>query len=153
VFRLQWLGGALERTEAFHAAVEQLPINPNERVNGIRFLVTFLVNVYVSPERSAPALRVVSVEPAATAAGGPGARLTLENLGTRYAYLSQSGAVLRVRRPSGETERSFALDDDEIRRGYGDVLVLPGARKQVVLALPVPVAGKTLSVEIAGPPS
>lgn len=136
VFRIQWIGGRpVERSEAYHAVIRQAPVDPDTPFRGLRFLVIFNTVVYLNPPHAEPRLQVVAVEPLRGAKTGSAVRVTLENTGTRYEYLTNRTFVLRARRASGATVEAFRLNGATVRELFGNIVVMPQARRRFVLPL------------------
>lgn len=137
VVRLQWVGEqAADQSLSYYANLREIPI-ALAPIEGAQVQVAFAfdIAVQVVPRATRPNLNLVSAELARNGAGAPVMRLTIENSGTRYAYLQHASYDLEVLNSAGAviTRPSFA--QDQLTEALGVTLLEPGKRRIVELPL------------------
>jgi P pilus assembly chaperone PapD len=137
-FRVQWAGGALDRSKSYYVTVAQAPVALPQGQSAIQVLYNFQVLVSVMPPRVKPNLTVESASIGRDAAGNPAPVVVVHNDSAAHGYLSRGTLSLVERDAGGKTifERTFAPSEIQQAIGYG--LIGPGQRRSMVLPISLP---------------
>lgn len=128
VVRVEWVGGAVEKSRDFIVMVEQLPVDftpDQEDGSGVQFLFNFGAAVHISPDGASAELNIASARQEDGVA-----IVRVENTGARHAYLGDRGLMIT----SGET--AYEYTGDELAEAMGNTLIAAGAVREVRIALP-----------------
>ncbi len=140
VVRVEWVGGAVERSRDFIVMIEQLPVDftpDQEDGSGVQFLFNFGAAVHVAPQGASADLNIASARQ-----DGGVAVVRVENTGDRHSYLGDRGLVI------AHGDRSFEYTGDALAEAMGNTLIAAGAVREVRIALPegFPAGGLTASL-------
>jgi fimbrial chaperone protein len=132
-FRVQWLGDQnLKASESYTLSVNQLPVELDQKKNGVQVVFNFSVIVNVAPANAVPIISVIKADVAKGSSKGNEPVITLENTGNGHALLGDGSVVLT----SGSWTKTFA--GEEIRKLFGMGLIQPGTKRRFSLAVPLP---------------
>jgi P pilus assembly chaperone PapD len=137
-FRVQWAGGALDRSKSYYVTVAQAPVALPQGQSTIQVLYNFQVLVSVMPPRTKPNLTVESASIGRDAAGNPAPVVVVHNDSAAHAYLSRGTLSLVGRDAQGKTVFERTLAPSEIQQAIGYGLVGPGQRRSLVLPIGLP---------------
>jgi fimbrial chaperone protein len=137
-FRVQWAGGALERSKSYYVTVAQAPVTLPQGQSAIQVLYNFQVLVSVTPPRAQAKLSVESASIGRDADGNPAPVVVVHNDSVAHAYVSRGTLSLVERDQTGKAifERTLAPAELQQTIGYG--LVGPGQRRSLVLPISLP---------------
>ena len=108
-FRVQWAGGALERSKSYYVTVAQAPVTLPAGQSAIQVLYNFQVLVSVAPPRAQANLRVESASIGRDADGNPAPVVVVHNDSATHAYVSRGHAEPgRARRGGPDQFRAHA---------------------------------------------
>ncbi|MDX6749171.1 hypothetical protein SH611_05070 [Geminicoccaceae bacterium 1502E] len=148
VFRIQWLGDALEASRTYRFSVNQLPVELDPGKISLQIVYNFGVLVTVSPPDAVPALEIVEARATRTEEGKPAVDLLLENSGSGAAWLSRAAVEIATR---GNGARSLTLDPAHIAGSIGMGLVQPGKRRRFTVPADLPATAGALDVQLDYP--
>lgn len=132
-FRVQWLGDPkLKSSESYTLSVNQLPVNLDQKKNGVQIVFNFGVIVNVAPVNAKASIAVVKTEVAKRSANGNEPIITVANSGNGHALLGDASIVLS----SGNWTKTLA--SEETRQIFGMGLVQPGNKRRFNLRVPLP---------------
>jgi len=113
MIRLQWVGGVLDTSRAYYLSIRQLPVNINtadaDKTKAsveVQLLYNIKVLVTVAPPNASPKVEVAQAEPTfiyprdisgqvvPNAEPLPGIKVTLTNVGNRYAMLAAATWII-----------------------------------------------------------
>lgn len=143
-FRVQWAGGALERSKSFYVTVAQAPVTLPQGESAIQVLYNFQVLVSVAPPQARANLQVESASVGRDAAGNPAPMLVVRNDSAAHGYMSQGTLSLVARNAQGGTTFERTLTPAEIQQSIGYGLVGPGQRRSMVLPISLPAGSGSL---------
>ena len=143
-FRVQWAGGALERSKSYYVTVAQAPVTLPEGETAIQVLYNFQVLVSVAPPQARPNLQVESASVGRDADGNPAPVVVISNDSAAHAYLSQGALSLVARNAQGGTVFERTLSPSDIQQSIGYGLVGPGQRRSLVLPISLPAESGSL---------
>ena len=142
VFRIQWLGAPLAKSETFIFAVNQLPVTMPEAKSGVQVIFNFDVIANVAPPSGTRSLDVVSTT-TVTEGGKRYASLLLSNAGNVHAKLSDATLTLK----SGSWSKTITPGELQLR--LGAAVVQPGKRRRFVIPIELPAQTTNLLAELA----
>ena len=142
VFRIQWLGASLAKSETFIFAVNQLPVTMPEAKSGVQVIFNFDVIVNVAPSAGTRSLDVVSTT-TVTEGGKRYASLLLNNAGNVHAKLSDATLTLK----SGSWSKTITPGELQLR--LGAAVVQPGKRRRFVIPIELPAQASNVLAELA----
>jgi len=137
-FRVQWAGGAVERSKSYYVTVAQAPVALPAGQSAIQVLYNFQVLVSVAPPRGQANLMVESASIGRDADGNPAPVLVVHNDSATHAYVSRGTLSLVERDASGAAIFERTLAPSEIQQAIGYGLVGPGQRRSLVLPVSLP---------------
>jgi fimbrial chaperone protein len=133
-FQVQYVGDPeLARSKHYYVTIAQLPVQRTEGQPAIQVLYNFQVLVSVSPQKTAPALRIERAEVAATEDGRPAVALTVTNPSDAHGYLSQGRLRLIQKDRAGKRLSETALTGPEIQQSIGYGLIAGGQTRRLVV--------------------
>ncbi len=145
-FRVRYIGPpALSAMESYVVMFRQLPIrNRPEGSSGIDFMMALGTAAYVSPDNATASL-ALSVE--ATPEDNGTVVVWVTNSGNAYGYIDQ----FDIRLQSGNAE-SVIIPASQISGSLQTPLIMPNARRRLVLDVPPEAAGQTwITADISTP--
>jgi len=137
-FRVQWAGGAIERSKSYYVTVAQAPVTLPQGESAIQVLYNFQVLVSVAPPQARPNLRVESASVGRDAVGNPAPVIVVSNESAAHAYVSQGTLSLVARNAQGGITLERTLSPADIQQSIGYGLVGPGQRRSLVLPISLP---------------
>jgi len=143
-FRVQWAGGALERSKSYYVTVAQAPVTLPAGQSAIQVLYNFQVLVSVAPPRVKGNLIVESASVGQDAAGNPAPVVVVRNDSAAHAYLSRGTLSLVGRDAAGRAVFERTLAPSEIQQSIGYGLVGPGQRRSLTLPISLPAGSGSL---------
>jgi len=141
VFRVQWAGTPVAKSQTYILAVNQLPVAMPEKKSGFQIVFNFDVVANVAPPSGKKALDVLS-SGVLSEDGKKYVTLLLGNSGTVHSKLSEASLTLR----SGSWSKTLSQGELEYAVGIG--LVQPGKKRRFKLAIPLPADTKSVSAEV-----
>ena len=142
VFRIQWLGASLAKSETFIFAVNQLPVTMPEAKSGVQVIFNFDVIANVAPPSGTRSLDVVSTT-TVTEKGKTYPSLLLSNAGNVHARLSDATLTLK----SGSWSRTVTPGELQLR--LGAAVVQPGKRRRFVIPIELPAQASGVTAELS----
>lgn len=143
-FRVQWAGGALERSRSYYVTVAQAPVSLPEGETAIQVLYNFQVLVSVAPAQARANLQVESASVGRDADGNPAPLVVVRNDSAAHAYLSQGTLSLVARNAQGTVTFERTLTPADVQQSIGYGLVGPGQRRSLVLPISLPAGSGSL---------
>ena len=137
-FRVQWAGGAIERSKSYYVTVAQAPVTLPQGESAIQVLYNFQVLVSVDPPRAQPNLKVESASVGLGADGNPAPVIVVSNDSAAHAYFSQGTLSLVARNAQGVITLERTLSPADIQQSLGYGLVGPGQRRSLTLPISLP---------------
>jgi P pilus assembly chaperone PapD len=144
VFRVQWAGAPLAKSQTFIFAVNQLPVKMPGDKSGVQVLFNFDVIANVAPPSGTRSLEVLAAE-TVTEAGKRYASLLIGNSGNVHAKLSDATLTLR----SGSWSQTVTPGELQLR--LGAAVVQPGKRRRFRIPVELPAQASAVTAEIAYP--
>jgi P pilus assembly chaperone PapD len=143
-FRVQWAGGALERSRSYYVTVAQAPVSLPEGETAIQVLYNFQVLVSVAPAQARANLQVESASVGRDADGNPAPLVVVRNDSAAHAYQSQGTLTLVARNAQGTVTFERTLTPADVQQSIGYGLVGPGQRRSLVLPISLPAGSGSL---------
>jgi len=143
-FRVQWAGGAIERSKSYYVTVAQAPVALPRGESAIQVLYNFQVLVSVAPPQARANLQVDSASVGRGADGNPAPVVVVRNDSAAHAYLSQGTLSLVARNAQGTVTFERTLTPADIQQSIGYGLVGPGQRRSLVLPISLPAGSGSL---------
>lgn len=137
-FRVQWAGGALERSKSYYVTVAQAPVTLPQGASAIQVLYNFQVLVSVAPSQARPNLQVESASVGLGADGNPAPVIVVSNDSAAHAYVSQGTLSVVARNAQGGITFERTLSPADIQQSIGYGLVGPGQRRSLILPISLP---------------
>lgn len=150
VVRVQWVGDpALARSQSYVVNVSQVAVALPEQTEGaaIQLLYAFDVIMTVAPPRTRPELSVVETG-IETVDGRSRPVVVLQNVGARHAFLAENQVDVELFDASGRSVWRDSLSPAEIQQGSGFGLVMPDARRRIVLPVDLPSSEGTIRARL-----
>ena len=144
VFRIQWVGAPLAKSETFIFAVNQLPVKMPAEKSGVQILFNFDVIANVAPPSGTRSLEVLAAE-TVMEGGKRYASLLIGNSGNVHAKLSDATLTLR----SGGWSQT--LTSGELQLRLGAAVVQPGKRRRFRIPVELPAQASSVTAELAYP--
>ena len=144
VFRIQWVGAPLVKSQTYIFAVNQLPVTMPKEKSGVQILFNFDVIANVAPPSGTRSLDVLSAE-TVMEAGKRYASLLIGNSGTVHAKLSDATLTLR----SGSWSQT--LTPEELQLRLGAAVVQPGKRRRFKIPVELPGQASSITAQLAYP--
>jgi P pilus assembly chaperone PapD len=141
VFRFQWAGAPLAKSQTFIFAVNQLPVKMPESASGVQVIFNFDVIANVAPPSGTHTLDVVSSE-IVTENDKRYPSLLVSNTGNVHAKLSDATLNLKA----GAWSKTLSPGDLQLQ--IGAALVQPGKRRRFTIPVELPPQAAKLSTEI-----
>jgi P pilus assembly chaperone PapD len=141
VFRVQWAGTPVAKSQTYILAVNQLPVAMPEKKSGFQIVFNFDVVANVAPPSGKKALDVLS-SGVVSEDGKKYVNLLLSNPGTVHSKLSEASLTLK----SGSWAKTLSPGELEYAVGIG--LVQPGKKRRFKLAVPMPADVKNVGAEV-----
>ncbi|WP_127078078.1 fimbrial biogenesis chaperone [Rhodomicrobium lacus] len=141
VFRVQWAGAPLNKSQTYILSVNQLPVAMPEKKSGFQIVFNFDVVANVAPATGQKALDVLSSS-IASEDGKRYVSLFLGNSGTVHAKLSEASVMLRA------GNWSKTLSQGELEHAVGIGIVQPGKKRRFKLPVQLPADARSVSAEV-----
>ena len=142
VFRIQWVGAPLAKSQTYIFAVNQLPVTMPKEKSGVQILFNFDVIANVAPPSGTRSLDVLAAE-TVMEAGKRYASLLIVNSGTVHAKLSDATLTLR----SGSWSQT--LTPEELQLRLGAAVVQPGKRRRFKIPVELPAQASSITAQLA----
>ncbi len=142
VFRVQWVGPALAKSQTYVLSVNELPVAMPADKSGYKIVFSFDVIANVSPLSGTRTLDIVS-SGITIEKGKRYPSLLVSNSGNAHAKLSEATLTLR----SGSWSKT--LTSGELQLGLGIALVQPGKRRRFKIPVELPLEVKSVAAEIS----
>ncbi len=142
VFRIQWVGAPLAKSQTYIFAVDQLPVTMPKEKSGVQILFNFDVIANVAPPSGTRSLDVLAAETVMDG-GKRYASLLIGNSGTMHAKLSDATLTLR----SGSWSQT--LTPGELQLRLGAAVVQPGKRRRFRIPVELPAQASSVTAQLA----
>ena len=142
VFKVQWAGAPLARSQTYALLVDQLPVAMPNSTSGLQVVFNFEVIANVSPPSGTRSLDVLSSS-IVTVNGKRFASLLLSNAGNVHAKLSDANVTLQ----SGSWSKLVGSAD--LQQRLGVAIVQPGKKRRFVIPVELPAGASTVSAQIS----
>ncbi|MGO8780727.1 MAG: molecular chaperone [Rhodomicrobium sp.] len=131
VFKIQWAGAPLAKSQTYALVVDQLPVAMPEATSGLQVVFNFEVIANVSPPSGTRSLDLVSSS-VVTVNGKRFASLLLSNAGNMHAKLSDANVTLQ----SGSWSKTISSAD--LQQRLGVAIVQPGKKRRFLIPVELP---------------
>ena len=142
VFKVQWAGGPLAKSQTYALIVDQLPVPMPNAASGLQVVFNFEVIANVSPPSGTRSLDILSSS-VVTIEGKRFASLLLSNSGNVHAKLSDANVTLQA----GSWSKTVTSGD--LQQRLGVAIVQPGKRRRFVIPVELPRDASTVSAQIS----
>lgn len=142
VFRIQWVGAALAKSQTYIFAINQLPVKMPDAKSGVQILFNFDVIANVAPPSGTRNLDLLATG-TVTEGGKRYASLLIANSGNVHAKLSDATLTLR----SGSWSQT--LTPAELQLRLGAAVVQPGKRRRFKIPVELPAQASSVTAELA----
>ena len=142
VFRIQWVGAPLTKSQTYIFAVNQLPVTMPKEKTGVQILFNFDVIANVAPPSGTRSLDVLAAE-TVMEGGKRYASLLISNSGTVHAKLSDATLTLK----SGSWSQT--LTPGELQLRLGAAVVQPGKRRRFKIPVELPAQASSVTAQLA----
>jgi P pilus assembly chaperone PapD len=146
VFRIQWAGAPLQKSQTYLALVRQLPVKMPKESTGMQVVVNIETLIHVAPASGTHTLDLVSAGIATVKGDNKEKRvpaLLLSNSGNVNAVLADARITLR------DGDWSKTLTPADLRQMVGIGVLQPGKRRKFLLPLELPPNVTKLNAEIS----
>lgn len=151
VFRIQYVGDpALAQSEAYEVAVDQVPVQVEQKAPGAMMQVVYSIGalVVVAPPGLKSAVSIEKAEIAKNDKGQPVPSIHFRNDGDRHAFLSEGKLRVTVKDAAGKAVWDRAFDAEQVRQEIGVGYLPPHFTRAMQLPFVLPVAEGTVSVSV-----
>lgn len=138
VVRLQWVGDTPPtQSISYYANLREVPVAlaPTQGGAQVQLAFAFDIAVQLIPHGARADLSLVNAEVARDAHGAPTAHLTIQNAGTRYAYLQNATYDLEALDRAGAVIGHPTFTEEQLTEAIGVTLLEPGKRRIIDLPL------------------
>jgi fimbrial chaperone protein len=142
VFKIQWVGAPLAKSQTYIFAVNQLPVAMPETKSGFQLVFNFEVIANIAPPSGTRSLDVLSSE-VISQGGKRFPSLLLSNTGNVHARLSEATLTLR----SGNWSK--VLMPGELQQRLGVAVVQPGKKRRFTINVELPQNAAQVTAEIS----
>jgi fimbrial chaperone protein len=148
-FRIQWVGDpVLDKSRHYYVTVAQLPVQLPEGQSAIQILYNFQVLVNVAASTGGPSITVQASAIVKNEKGEPVPRVTVQNAGNSYGYLSRVRIRITYVDASGKETFRKVMSPEDIQQQVGFGLIGPDATRKVTLPVVLPGADGVVKVEL-----
>lgn len=137
-FRVQWAGGAIDRSKSYYVTVAQAPVALPQGESAIQVLYNFQVLVSAAPPQAKPNLQVESASVGSDADGNPAPVIVVSNDSAAHGYVSQGTLSVVARNAQGGITLERTLSPADIQQSIGYGLIGPGQRRSLILPISLP---------------
>jgi fimbrial chaperone protein len=142
VFKIQWVGGALAKSETYILGVNQLAVEMPDAKSGVQVVFNFDIIANVSPPSGTRKLDLVSTS-TVTESGKRYPSLLLSNSGNIHAKLSSASLTLT----SGNWSKTLTAAELQLR--LGAAIVQPGKKRRFLIPVELPAQAATVAASLS----